>query len=65
MTLDDYLYKVKRRHPKLALQCWQILWDAKSFSPTSAITLSKIRGKSFRQHCLSYWKGTVRERYVS
>lgn len=65
MTLDDYFYKVKRRHPKLALHCWQILWDAECFSPTSAITLSKIRGESFRQQSLSCWRGRVRERDVS
>lgn len=47
MTLDDYFYKVKRRHPKLALHCWQILWDAECFSPTKAITLAKIRGEYF------------------
>ncbi|KAH8403295.1 hypothetical protein KR222_009977, partial [Zaprionus bogoriensis] len=50
MPLDTYFYKVRRRYPRLARNLWQILSEAECFSPTSAITLVKIRD--------AYWKLT-------
>lgn len=45
MSLDDYFYKVKRRHPQLAFHCWHVLTERECYSPTSAISLSQIRGE--------------------